>query len=148
VQTRSRVIGGVGGIGVTLDTVIGSGAVVPVGGAAGVTTEAVVGSGRAGIESAIEAVAGTAVAEINISFSRQGIAHIGNIVSMAYGVVRHTDMRQRARSLRITGLVTVTTYLAGSRDVSGVPGIGRCIAMTGVTVEAVGITPGTVGASS
>lgn len=41
--------------------------------------------------------------------------------------------------------MTVTAYLAGSRDVSGVPGIGRCITMTGVTVEAVGITPGTVG---
>ena len=108
VQTRSRVIVAVGGIGVTIDTVIGSGAVVPVGGAAGVTTEAVVGSGRAGIEPTIKGVAGAAVAEINIGFSRQGIAHIGNIVSMAYGVVRHTDMRQRARCLSITGLVTVT----------------------------------------
>ena len=147
VQTRSRVVEGIGRIGVTIGTVITGCAVVPVGGAAGVTTETVVGTGRAGIEPTIVGVAGAATTEINSGFIWLGIAHIGNIGGIVYAAVRRTDMRQRARSLRI-GLVTSTARLAGSYRVCGVTDIGRCITMTGVTAEAVGITPGAVAARS
>ena len=144
VQTGGRVVIGIRRIGVTVDTVITSSGIIPVRCTGSMATEAVVGAGGTGI--AIEAVAGTAVTEINIGFSWQSIAHIGNIGGMIYAAVRRTDMRQRARCLRITGLVTIDAGLTCRHSVSIVLGICRRITMTSVTAEAVDITPGTVGA--
>lgn len=144
VQTRSWVDVGIGRIGVTVDTIITCVEIIPVRLTRRMATEAVVGAGGTGV--AIEAVAGSSgvITEINIGFSGLCISHIGNIGCIVDTTVRCADMRQRARCLRIAGLVTIGTGLTGSYRVSIVLIVGRGIAMTGVTAEAVGITPGTV----